>query len=399
MRALEGFTILDLTHMLSGPYGTMLLADLGATTIKVEPPGTGEGTRKLLAKDAAHSLNGMGAYFLTLGRNKKSVCIDLKSEKGLEVFHGLVREADVVIDNFSVGVTKRLKIDHEALARVNPRIVTCTVSGFGETGPEPHRPAFDQVIQGMGGGMSITGFPDQPPVRSGIPIADLAGGSFGAMGVLSALLARERTGKGQHIDISMLDCQVSLLNYMATMFFLSGENPSRLGNAHFVHVPYNTFRTQDQHIIIAVIFDSFWEKLLEVVQIPELETEKYKTQPGRFEDRDFIERKLNEVLSTETCEYWLAALREKRIPCAPVNTFEQSLNDEQIRSRNMVVSVEHPEGGTVEMPGNPIKMSDTHEDVFDSPPLLGQHTDEILRQYLEFDESALQTLRRDGVIG
>jgi len=399
MRALEGTVILDLTHMLSGPYGTMLLADLGATTIKVEPPGKGEGTRKLLAEDPAYSLNGMGAYFLTLGRNKKSVCIDLKSEKGLEVFYSLVQKADVVIDNFSVGVTKRLKIDHEALSEINPRIVTCTVSGFGETGPDPHRPAFDQVIQGMGGGMSITGFPDQPPVRSGIPIADLAGGSFGAMGVLAALLARERTGKGQHIDISMLDCQISLLNYMATMFFLSGENPGRLGNAHFVHVPYNTFKTRDQHIIIAVIFDSFWEKLLEVIEVPDLEIEKYKTQPGRFADRDFIERKLNEVLSTETSEYWLGALRAKRIPCAPVNSFDQSLNDEQIRFRNMVVSVEHPEGGTVEMPGNPIKMSETHEDVFDSPPLLGEHTDEILRQYGDLDESALEVLRREGVIG
>ena len=399
MRALDGTTILDLTHMLSGPYGTMLLADLGATTIKIEPPGKGEGTRELLATDAVNSFNGMGAYFLTLGRNKKSVCIDLKSEKGLKVFYSLVQKADVVIDNFSAGVTERLKIHHNALAKLNPRIITCTVSGFGETGPDPHRPAFDQVIQGMGGGMSITGFPDQPPVRSGIPIADLAGGSFGAMGVLSALLARERTGKGQHIDISMLDCQISLLNYMATMYFLSGKNPERLGNAHFVHVPYNTFKTSDQHIIIAVIFDSFWEKLLEVVKIPELEIEKYKTQPGRLADRDFIERMLTEVLSTNTSEYWLAALREKRIPCGPVNTFEQALNDEQVRFRNMVVSVEHPEGGTIEMPGNPIKMSDTHEDVFNSPPLLGQHTDEILRQYLDLDESALRGLRDEGVIG
>lgn len=399
MRALEGITILDLTHMLSGPYGTMLLADLGATTIKVEPPGTGEGTRKLLATDVANSLNGMGAYFLTLARNKKSVCIDLKSEKGLELFYGLVRNADIVMDNFSAGVTQRLKIHHEALEKINPRIITCTVTGFGETGPDPHRTAFDQVIQGMGGGMSITGFPDCPPVRSGIPIADLAGGSFGAMGVLSALLARERTGKGQHIDISMLDCQISLLNYMATMFFLSGKNPERLGNAHFVHVPYNTYKTKDQYIIIAVIFDSFWDKLLEVIQVPELEAEKYKTQPGRFKDREFIDRKLEAVLSTESCEYWLKKLREKRIPCAPVNNFEQALNDEQVRFRNMVVSVEHPGGGTVEMPGNPIKMSDTYEDTFTPPPILGQHTDEVLAKYLDLDEATLQTLRNKGVIG
>lgn len=399
MRALEGITILDLTHMLSGPYGTMLLADLGATTIKIEPPGKGEGTRKLLATDVANSFNGMGAYFLTLARNKKSVCINLKSEKGLELFYGLARNADVVMDNFSAGVTQRLKIHHDQLEKINPRIVTCTVTGFGETGPDPHRTAFDQVIQGMGGGMSITGFPGQPPVRSGIPIADLAGGSFGAMGVLSALLARERTGKGQHVDISMLDCQISLLNYMATMFFLSGKNPQPLGNAHFVHVPYNTFKTKDQYIIIAVIFDSFWDRLLEVIQAPELKDEKYKTQPGRFADRDFINQKLEEVLSTDTCENWLKKFREKRIPCAPVNNFEQALNDEQVRFRNMVVSVEHPNGGQVEMPGNPIKLSETHEDRFTPPPLLGQHTDQVLKDYLEVDEETLKSLRAEGVIG
>jgi crotonobetainyl-CoA:carnitine CoA-transferase CaiB-like acyl-CoA transferase len=398
MKALEGITVLDMTHMLSGPYGTMLLADLGAYTIKVEPPGQGEGTRKLLAKSEESSLKGMGAYFLTLARNKQSVCIDLKSEEGLQIFYRLVEQADVVFDNFSAGVTKRLKIDHDRLAQINPRIITCTVTGFGETGPKTHYTAFDQVIQGMGGGMSITGQPDGSPTRSGIPIGDLGGGIFGAMGVLAALAARERTGRGQHVDISMLDCQISLLNYMATMHFLSGKNPERLGNAHFVHVPYNTFKTQDSYIIIAVIVDSFWDNLLEVIDVPELEVEKYRTQPGRFEDREFINRKLEEVLITRPSGYWLEALRAKRIPCAPVNNFEQALNDSQVLFRDMVVNVHHPEGGEVKMPGNPVKLSETGDESYSPPPLVGQQTESVLTELLGLDAEEVTRLRNAGVV-
>lgn len=399
MKALERIVVLDLTHMLSGPYGTMLLADMGAQTIKIEPPGTGEGTRKLLADSSQFSLHGMGAYFLTLNRNKYSVGIDLKSPPGLAVFYEMVKIADVVFDNFSAGVTKRLKIDHETLAAINPRIITCSVTGFGETGPEPDRPAFDQVIQGMGGGMSITGYPGGEPLRAGIPIGDLGGGVFGAMGVLAALIARESTGRGQHVDISMLDCQVSLLNYMATMHFLSGEDPQPLGNGHFVHVPYNTFRTQTQHIIIAVIGDGFWNNLLEVIDLPELRREKYRTQPGRYQDRDFIHARIQEVLLTNTADFWLSALGGKRIPCAPVNRFSEALNDPQIRSRNMVVKVSHPLGAQVEMPGNPVKLSETHEDVYTPPPLLGQHTDHILAQKLGYSDERLAVLRAARAIG
>ncbi|MDQ9009275.1 CoA transferase [Acinetobacter gerneri] len=233
--ALEHITILDLTHMVSGPYGTMILSDLGARTIKVEPPVKGEGTRRLLENDKLYSKDGVGAYFLTLNRNKESVCIDLKKAEGREVFFDLVRKADVVFDNFSVGVTKRLGIDHESLFKVNPKIITCSVTGFGETGPEVNRPAFDQVIQAMGGGMSITGTPETGPMRSGIPMGDLGGGVFGALGVLAALAEREHTGKGQHVDISMLDVQVSLLNYMATMHLMSKEVPQGIGNGEPVN--------------------------------------------------------------------------------------------------------------------------------------------------------------------
>ncbi|MDP7344568.1 MAG: CoA transferase, partial [Alphaproteobacteria bacterium] len=228
MNALSDLIVIDLTHMLSGPFGAMLLADLGARTIKVEPPGRGELTRGLLAKDPKHSLNGMGAYFLTLNRNKESVCIDLKSEAGLALFYELVKKADIVISNFSPGVTARLKIDYAALSEVNERIITCTVTGFGESGPAFKRPAFDMVAQGYGGGMSITGQQEAPPTRAGIPIGDLGGGMFSAVGTLAALHARERSGRGQHVDISMQDCQISLINYMATMYYLSGEVPGAI---------------------------------------------------------------------------------------------------------------------------------------------------------------------------
>lgn len=240
MNGLGGILVLDLTHMLSGPYGALIVSDLGARTIKVEPPGSGEGTRQLLASSAEYARQGMGAYFLSLNRNKESICIDLKSPEGRAAFYDLVAKADVVIDNFSAGVTKRLEIDHHTLAAINPRIITCSITGFGETGPETNHPAFDQVVQGMGGGMSITGHQGGEPLRAGIPIGDLGGGVFAAIGVLAALVARQSTGCGQHVDISMLDVQISLLNYMGTMHLMSGANPEPLGNGHFVHVPYNS---------------------------------------------------------------------------------------------------------------------------------------------------------------
>lgn len=396
-KPLSGVRILDLTHMLSGPYGAMILADLGAETIKVEPL-KGERTRKLLATDPKNSLNGQGAYFVTLNRNKQSVAVDLKSDAGLEVFYDLVRSADIVIENFSAGVATKLCIDFEHLSKINPRIITCSISGFGSSGPNYQRPAFDQVVQALGGGMSMTGQDTHQPTRAGIPIGDLGGGMFGVMGVLAALYEREQSGQGQHVDISMLDCQISMLNYMATMFFLSGEVPTPIGNSHFVHVPYNSYPTADGHIIIAVIFDSFWENLLEVIDEPEFHHEKYRTQPARLADKAFIDGRLAEILSTESSEYWLTRLEEKRIPCARVNSLDEALADEQVLSRNMVVELSHPEGGSTRGPGNPIKLSRTSEESFSAAPLLGQHTDQVLRELLGYSEEQMGSLRASGAV-
>jgi len=397
-KPLEGVRVLDLTHMLSGPYGAMILADLGAETIKVEPLH-GEGTRKLLASDPKNSLEGMGAYYLTLNRNKKSTTIDLKNAEGLEIFYSLVKKADIVISNFGAGVPERLGIDYESLSKVNSRIITCVVSGFGSDGPNHKRPAFDQVAQATGGGMSITGSDKDKQVRAGIPIGDLGGGMFGVMGILSALYERERSGRGQHVDISMLDCQISLLNYMATMYFLSGDDPYPIGNSHFVHVPYDTFKCADGYLVIAVITDNFWTNLKEVVDVPEFASDELDGQPGRWANREMIAEKLNEALSDKPVAYWVQKLEEKRIPCAPVNQFSQALSDEQVLHRNMVIDLKHPSGAATKGPGNPIKLSRTDEESFTAAPLLGEHTDEVFKDLLGYDEKKLSDLKSKGVIG
>ena len=398
MKPLEGIKVLDLTHMLAGPYAGMVLADLGAEVVKIEPLGTGEMTRGLLSDDPNNSFKGFGAYFLTLNRNKKSVSLDLKDVQGLQVFYDLVKSTDVVLNNFSAGVVKKLKIDYDHLSKINPKIITCSITGFGETGKHSSRPAYDQIVQAYSGGMSITGANASTPTRAGIPIGDLGSGLFSVIGMLSALLSREKTGKGQHLDLSLLDVQISLLTYMATMQTLSGVNPEPIGNAHFVHVPYNSFTTKNGFVVIAVITDAFWKELLNIVDVDNLRKEEFQSSTGRLQNQKFIESELNKKLSTETSEHWINALNSAKVPCAPINSFSQALSDEQVIHRNMVVEVEHPDGGKVKMPGNPIKLSYTDEDSFSPPPHLGQHTKETLIEWCNYSESEINELIKKKVI-
>ena len=397
MKALEGIRILDLSHMLSGPYCTQLLADMGAETIKIEPPHKGEGTRRLLEKDPKHSREGMGAYFMTLGRNKKSVAIDLKSPAGLKVFHELVKVSDVVVFNFRAGVASKLGIDYSKLMEINPKIVTCSITGFGETGPNAHAVSFDLVAQAAGGGMSITG-DGTKPLRSGIPTGDLGGGLMGTIGILGALQAIPKLGHGQHVDISMQDAQVSMLNYMATMYFLSGEQPPAIGNSHFVHVPYDTFATENGHIILAIITDALWARLMELIDLPDLNTKENEGQPGRWKNRDHINAEVSKKLKTKSREHWLEQLQGKGVPCAPVNNFEDTFKDEHIQARNMVVDVPLPNGETIKQVGNPIKMSETYEDSYTAPPTLGRDTEEILKSLIGITEDELAQLRAEGAV-
>ena len=397
-KPLGNIKVLDLTHMLSGPYGGMILADLGFEVIKIEPPKKGEGTRRLLENDPDYSVNGMGAYFYTLNRNKKSVAIDLKHDEGLQVFYELVKKADVILSNFSAGVTKKLKIDFDALKKINPKIITCTVSGFGESGPNFQRPAFDQIAQALGGGMSITGLSAQEPMRAGIPIGDLGGGMFAVMGIQAAIIDRASSGLGQNVDISMLDCQISMLNYMATMQTMSGIIPEPIGNSHFVHMPYNSFLTKDYPIVIAAVGDQFWPRLLKIIKNPELQDPLYETTIERQKDKKKLEAIIQTELLKENSDYWLTELEKESVPCARVNNLEQAINDVQVQHRNMLVDVPHPEGGSAKIPGNPIKLSSVENEEFLAPPLLGEHTKEVLVDWLGFSEDELMKLDEQQII-
>ena len=398
MKPLNGVKVIDLTHMLAGPYAGMVLADLGAEVVKVEPLGSGEMSSGLLKNYPNFFFKNFGAYFLTLNRNKKSVSIDLKNKKGLEVFYDLVRSADVVLNNFSAGVVSKLKIDFENLSSINPKIITCSITGFGETGPHSTRPAYDQIVQAYSGGMSITGKDAKSPTRAGIPIGDLGSGLYSVIGILSALYSREKTQKGQHIDLSLLDVQISLLTYMATMQTLSGIDPEPIGNAHFVHVPYNSFTTSDGFVVIAVITDEFWQSLKSVVNVGSLDDSKFDSSIDRLKNQAFIENELNKVLSTQTSDHWIDKLNKAKVPCAPINKFSDALNDEQVKHRNMIVEVEHPDGGFVKMPGNPVKMSYTNEESYSSPPHLGTNTREILKNWSKYQDDEIEILENEKII-
>ena len=373
--------------MLAGPYTTMILADLGAEVVKIEQPKTGDITRNLLKDDPKYSLDGIGAYHLTLGRNKKSVELDLKSEKGLKLFKELAKVADVVVDNFSQGVTKRLGIDHQSLKEVNPKIITCSISGFGDT--EVNRPAYDNLIQGYAGAMSITGTDKENPVKSGIPIADLGAGLYAVIGILSAIQSREKNDTGEHVDISMLDTQVSLLTYMATMHFLSGENPEPIGNQHMNHVPFNSYRTSDGFIQIGVVAEDFWPSLIKALDLRQLDTEENKVRSGRLKNREHIDQAVQEVFITKTTEHWLKTLQEHRVPCGPINTLSETFQDADLLKRNMIVEVLQDSGASVKMPGNPVKISN-HDEEFRRSPKLGEHTSKIFKDWLDKDISVDQ---------
>lgn len=386
-RPLEGLTVLDLTHMLSGPYGGMMLADLGARTIKVEPPGRGEQTRRIGEDDPQHTVDGVGVYFLTLNRNKQSVALNLKTDEGRRVFMDLVKVADVVLDNFAAGVMKRLGLEHDALAAVNPRIVSCSITGFGETGPDIHRPAFDQVVQAMSGGMSITGDATSSPMRSGIPIGDLGGGLFATIGILAALQERERSGRGQHVDVSMLDGQISLLSYIGAMYLTSGRVPQAVGNGHAMHVPYNVYPTQDGHLVIACIGDDFFRRLVQCLADPALDADTYRSQQGRLAHRELIESVVRRHLAGEPTAYWLARFAEAKVPCAPVNDMAEAFADPQVRARDMVVPVRLDSGRTIDLPGTPLKFSRCNEERFTAPPSVGRDTETVLREVLGYPQA------------
>jgi crotonobetainyl-CoA:carnitine CoA-transferase CaiB-like acyl-CoA transferase len=391
---LSGVRILDLTQFLAGPYGSMLLGDLGAEVIKIEAPGRGDPMRQM----PPHFLEGESAYFLSVNRNKRSVTLDLKHPTGREVFLDLVRVSDVVLDNFRPGVMQKLGLDYETLRRVNPRIIACSISGFGQAGPYRDRPAFDLVLQAMSGAMSITGEPGRVPVRMGIPMGDLAGGMFAAQAICAALYARERTGEGCYIDLGLLDCLTSLLTYVAQYYLASGEVPGPAGSQHQSVVPYGAFATADGYLVIAAFTEKFWQGICRALERPDLaEDPRFVRNALRVQNRDALMPILEAEFRKRTTAEWLARLEAEGVPCGPIYTVDQVLTDPQIAARNMLVHVQHPLIGDLPVLGNPVKVADA-EERFDPPPLLGQHTEEVLREVLGYSKEKVAALREAGVI-
>ena len=391
---LTGLTILDLTRVLSGPYCTMLLADMGARVIKIEHPGHGDDTRAW----GPPFVGAESAYFLSINRNKESVTLDFKSPEGRDILERLVGRADALVENFRPGTLARAGFDYEAIAPRHPRLVYCSISGFGQTGPGRNRPGYDAVIQAEGGLMSVTGDPDGPGYRVGIAIADLVAGLLAAQGIALALFARDRTGRGQHVDISMFDGVVSLLSYHASIYLTTGATSRRVGNRHATIAPYDTFAAADGEFFLAVGNDDQFGRFCGVAGLTELpRDERFATNRARVVNRDALVALLLPVLGTRPRERWIAALTEAGVPCGAVREVPDVMSDPQVGARRMIEAVEHATLGQLSVLGVPIKLSDTPGTVRTAPPTLGQHTAQVLRE-LDFSTAAIEQFRQRGVI-
>jgi len=395
MAPLDGLTVLDLTRVLSGPYCTMLLADMGARVIKVEQPGKGDDTRAW----GPPFLEGESAYFMSINRNKESVTLDFKHPEGRTILERLIAKADVLVENFRPGTLEKIGLDYASLAQQHPRLVYCSISGFGQTGPRRSEPGYDAVIQAEGGLMSITGAADGPPYRLGVAIGDIVSGMFAAYGISMALHARARTGRGQEVDLAMLDAVTALLTYQAGNYFASGNVPRRLGNRHPSIAPYETFAASDGDFVIAVGNDDLWKKFCAVTGLDtQPGIERFATNRQRVTDYDAMRTIVARALNGQTRDCWIEKLTAAGVPCGSVRNLEEVFRDEQVRAREMVAFVEHETIGTLEVLGLPVKLSDTPGSVRTPPPRLGQHTEPILTGELGLDATAVARLREERVI-
>ncbi|MBI2461207.1 MAG: CoA transferase [Candidatus Rokubacteria bacterium] len=390
----DGVRVLDLSRMLAGPYGSMLLADLGAEVFKIEEPAGGDPMRSM----GPPFLDGESAYFLAINRNKKSLTLDLERPEGREVFYDLVRVADVVWDNFRPGVMERLICDHETISQINEKIITCSLSAYGQEGPYRDWPAFDLALQAMGGAMSLTGEEGRPPLRMGLPMGDLAGGLFGALAVAGALYRRDRTGQGCQVDLSLLDCQVSLLTYFAQFFWADGRVPGPVGSGHPSVVPYQAFRTRDGHLAVAVFSEKFWVAFCRALGRLDLAADpRFDGNQRRVEHRAELLPILEALLAEKGTEEWLAVLRAEGVPVAPIQRVDQVLSDPQVRLRGMVADLEHPKLGRLPTLGVPIRPSGVSRPLA-PPPALGEHTEGILTGLLGYPVERIRRLRDAKVI-
>ncbi len=398
--ALAGLTVLDLSRVLAGPYGTMVLGDLGAEVIKVEQPSRGDDTRQW---GPPFSKNGQSAYFLGVNRNKRSITLNLKSAQGRDILRGLVAQADVVVENFKVGVMDRLGLGYEALKAINPGLIFCSITGYGQTGPYKDRPGYDTVIQAQGGLMSITGptssGDDGDPFKVGVAIVDVSAGLFAVIGILAALHHRQQTGQGQQIDIALYDAQLGWLTNVASNYLVSDQPPRRFGNAHGTIVPYQTFATADGHLMVAVGNDGQFRAFCNALGIGSVADDpRFATNPARVQHRDVLVPLLAKIFLGQPTHRWIEGLLHVDVPCGPVNDIPTALADSQAQARGMVQQIADGAGHTLSMVGPVIKMSQTPATIRQHPPQLGEQTEEVLREKLGLDQQALERLRSDGVI-
>jgi crotonobetainyl-CoA:carnitine CoA-transferase CaiB-like acyl-CoA transferase len=390
---LEGIRVLDFSRHLAGPFAGMTLGDLGADVIKVEAPGGGDDTRSF-----PPYWNGESCYFMSTNRNKRSVTIDLRTEQGQEIARNLAAESDIVLHNFRTGTPEKLGIGYEQLREVNDRLIYCTISAVGSDGPDKDRAGVDLLMQAYGGLMSITGEEGRPPVRVGTSLVDLTCGANAVQGILAALFFRERTGQGQKVESSLLEGQVSWMTYHAVSYFASGEVPRRLGSSHASVAPYGAFATRDGFLVVAVVNDSLWTRFCGALNREDmLDDRRFTTNPDRCNNAAALQEELEATLVHDDAANWAAKMDDAGVPCSPVNSLDTVLNLPQVLHREMVVEIEHPEIPNLRMPGIPIKFSETHGTVRLPPPMLGQHTDEVLGA-IGYSIDDVTELRNAGII-
>jgi CoA:oxalate CoA-transferase len=394
LKPLQGVVVLDLSRVLAGPYASMMMADYGATMVKIEPPEVGDDSRAygpFVGKESA--------YFMSLNRNKRSMTLNLKEQAAKDLFKEMVKKADVVLENYRPGTMEKFGLGYEELKQINPKIIYATCSGFGQTGPYVHKPAYDIIVQAMGGIMSVTGPEGGEPTRVGASVGDIIAGLFTTIGVLMALYHRERTGEGQLVDVGMLDCQVAILENAISRYLVSGVIPQPIGNRHPSITPFSAYTAKDGHIIVGAGNDRLWEKLCKLLDRSDLlQNELFSTNLLRTQNVSELKIILDAVFKVKTINEWMEALEAAGVPCAPINTVDKVINDPQIKAREMIVDLEHPVAGQMKVPGVPIKFSATPGSVDTPAPLLGQHTEELLHELLGLSKQQVDALRAKNAI-
>jgi len=406
MGALSHIRVLDLSRVLAGPWCSQNLADLGAEVIKVERPGIGDDTRHWgppFVKDAQGQDTAESTYFVCINRNKRSITVNLSKPEGQEIIRQLVLESDVLIENYKVGDLAKYGLDYASLRQIKPNLIYCSITGFGQTGPYAHRPGYDYIVQGMGGFMSVTGeadgFPGGSPQKAGVAIADLFTGMYASSAILAAVIHRDRTGEGQMIDIALLDTQVAMMANVASAYLSTDEVPRRWGNTSPIVVPYQTFPTSDGWMIVAVGNDSQFRHFVKVGGEEHLaDNPRFSENPLRVQHRAELVPLLEAMTRKKTKAQWISLLDEIGVPCGPINNMKEVFANEQVQARKLAISVPHDTAGTMKLVASPIRMSATPTEIRMAPPTLGQHTNEILREYLKLDSSAIEALHKQGVV-